>query len=78
MDMLLGHCFIREYLAKRSAEQLMAPMLHHWVGPAPPFESTALDLFRPLTFQNPYNNRKTVKAQGIVFLRITNPCCMWR
>jgi hypothetical protein len=31
----------------------MAPLLAHWMGPAPVFESMAVDLFGLLTFQDP-------------------------
>jgi hypothetical protein len=38
------------------------------MGPAPVFESTAVDLFKPLTFQDLYNKRRTGKAWGVVFV----------
>ncbi len=34
------------------------------MGPAPVFKSTAVDLFGPLLFQDPYNKRRTGKAWG--------------
>jgi hypothetical protein len=40
----------------------MGPLHEHWKGPAPVFESMAVDLFGPLTFQDPYNKRRTGKA----------------
>jgi hypothetical protein len=38
------------------------------MGPAPVFESTAVDLFGPLTFQDLYNKKRTGKAWGVVFV----------
>ncbi len=35
----------------------MAPLPEHRVGPAPVFESTAVDLFGPITFQDTINKR---------------------
>ncbi len=61
-------CFTCRYLAKKCGEQLMGPLPEHGMGPAPVFESTAVDLFGPLSFQDPYNKRRTGKAWGVVFM----------
>jgi hypothetical protein len=45
------HCFTCRYLAKKCGEQLMGPLPEHRMGPAPVFESTAVDLFGPLSFR---------------------------
>jgi len=62
------HCFRCRYLAKRCGEQLMGPLPSHRVGPAPIFDSTAVDLFGPFNCVDPYNKRKTIKCWGIVFV----------
>jgi hypothetical protein len=62
------HCFTCKYLAKKCGEQLMGPLPENRMGPAPVFESTAVDLFGPLSFQDPYNKRRTGKAWGVVFV----------
>ncbi len=38
------------------------------MGPAPVFESTAVDLFGPITFQDTINKRGNGKAWGVVFV----------
>jgi len=40
----------------------------HRIGPAPVFESTAVDLFGPITFQDTINKRGNGKAWGVVFV----------
>jgi hypothetical protein len=65
------HCFTCKYLAKKCGEQLMGPLPEHRMGPAPVFESTAVDLFWPLTFQEPYNKRRSGKAWE-------SSSCAWR
>jgi len=62
------HCFRCRYLAKRCGEQLMGPLPNHRVGPAPIFDSTAVDLFGPFNCVDPYNKRKTIKCWGVVFV----------
>jgi hypothetical protein len=44
------HCSTCKYMAKKCGEQLMGLLPEHWMGPAPVFESTAVDLFGPLAF----------------------------
>ncbi len=46
----------------------MAPLPDHRMRPAPVFSSTAVDLFRPLTFNGTVNRLSTVKAWGLVFV----------
>jgi hypothetical protein len=46
----------------------MTPLPEHRVGPAPVFESTAVDLFGPITFQDTINKRGNGKAWGVVFV----------
>ncbi len=48
--------------------QKMAPLPEHRIGPAPVFESTAVDLFGPITFQDTINKRGNGKAWGVVFV----------
>ncbi len=48
--------------------QKMAPLPEHCVGPAPVFESTAVDLFGPIIFQDTVNKRGNGKAWGVVFV----------
>jgi hypothetical protein len=38
------------------------------MGPAPVFESTAVDLFGPITFQDTINKRGNGKACGVIFV----------
>jgi hypothetical protein len=42
-------CFTCKRRAKRLGEQKMAPLPEHRMGPTPPFHSTAVDLFGPLS-----------------------------
>jgi hypothetical protein len=72
------HCFTCRYLANKCGEQLMGPLPRHRMGPAPVFESTAVDLFGPLSFLDPYNKRRTGKARGVFFVCTANPWFMWR
>jgi hypothetical protein len=46
----------------------MGPLPSHRMGPSPPFFSTAVDLFGPLSFVDPSNKRKTGKGWGVVFV----------
>ncbi len=47
----------------------MGPLPKHRVGLAPVFESTAVDLFGPLTFQDPpHNKRRKGKAWWVIFM----------
>jgi hypothetical protein len=46
----------------------MAPLPEHRMGPAPPFFSTAVDLFGPLPIIGSVNKRTTGKAWGVIFV----------
>jgi hypothetical protein len=46
----------------------MGPLPERRMGPALVFESIAVGLFGPLTFQDPYNKRRTGKAWGVIFV----------
>jgi hypothetical protein len=61
-------CFTCRRRAKVRETQKMAPLPEHRVGPAPVFESTAVDLFGPITFQDTINKRGNGKSWGVVFV----------
>ncbi len=61
-------CFTCSKRAKVRETQKMANLPEHHVGPAPVFESTAVDLFGPITFQDTINKRGNGKAWGVVFV----------
>jgi hypothetical protein len=61
-------CFTCRRRAKVRETQKMAPLPEHRIGPAPVFESTAVDLFGPITFQDTINKRGNGKAWGVVFV----------
>jgi hypothetical protein len=61
------NCFTCRRRAKVRETQKMAPLPEHRMGPAPVFESTAVDLFGPITFQDTINKRGSGKAWGVVF-----------
>jgi hypothetical protein len=61
-------CFTCRRRAKVRETQKMAPLPEHCKGPAPVFESTAVDLFGPITFQDTINKRGNGKAWGVVFV----------
>jgi hypothetical protein len=61
-------CFTCRRKAKVRETQKMAPLPKHRMGPAPVFESTAVDLFGPITFQDTINKRGNGKAWGVVFV----------
>jgi hypothetical protein len=63
-----GGCFTCRRRAKVRETQKMAPLPEHRMGPAPVFESTAVDLFGPITFQDTINKRGNGKAWGVVFV----------
>jgi hypothetical protein len=61
-------CFTCKRSAKRLGEQKMAPLPEHRMGPTPPFFSTAVDLFGPLSISGSVNKRSTGKAWGVIFV----------
>ncbi len=61
-------CFACRRRMKVRETQKMAPLPEHRMGPAPVFESTAVDLFGPITFQDTINKRGNGKAWGVVFV----------
>jgi hypothetical protein len=61
-------CFTCKRRAKRLGEQKMAPLPEHRMGPTPPFYSTAVDLFGPLSISGSVNKRSTGKAWGVIFV----------
>ncbi|OBQ33656.1 MAG: hypothetical protein AN484_27085, partial [Aphanizomenon flos-aquae WA102] len=63
-----NHCFQCRIEAKRCSGQVMAPTPAHRLGPAPPFFSTAIDLFGPLEVRGTVDKRKTGKAWGVIFV----------
>ncbi len=60
-------CFTCRRRAKVRETQKMAPLPEHRMGPASVFESTGVDLFGPITFQDTINKRGKGKAWGVVF-----------
>ncbi len=56
-------CFMCKRSSKRLGEQTMA-LLEHRMGPTPPFYSTAVDLFGPLSISGSVNKRST-SVRGI-------------
>ncbi len=62
------NCFTCRRRAKVRETQKMAPRPEHRMGAAPVFESTAVDLFGPITFQDTINKRGSGKARGVVFV----------
>jgi hypothetical protein len=61
-------CFTCKRSAKRLGEQKMALLPEHRMGPMPPFYSTAVDLFGPLSISGSVNKRSTGKAWGVIFV----------
>jgi hypothetical protein len=61
-------CFTCRRRTKVRETQKMAPLPEHRMGPAPVFESTAVDLFGPITFQDTINKRGNGKGWGVVFV----------
>ncbi len=61
-------CFTCRRRTKVQETQKMAPLPEHRMGPAPVFESTAVDLFGPITFQDTINKSGNGKAWGVVFV----------
>ncbi len=47
----------------------MAPISSHRMGPAPVYESTAVDLFGHITFQDTVNKRGNGKTWGVILVR---------
>jgi hypothetical protein len=50
---ICDHCFTSRYLAKRCRERLMVPS--HRMGQALLIDSTVVDLFEPINFEDPTN-----------------------
>jgi hypothetical protein len=63
-------CFTCKRRAKKLGEQKMAPLPEHWMGPTPPFWSTTVDLFRPLSISGSVDKCSTGKAWGVIFVCI--------
>jgi transposase InsO family protein len=61
-------CFTCRRHAKDLGSQVMAPLPAHRMGPTPPFCSTAVDLFGPLSIVGTVNKRTTTKAWGVIFV----------
>ncbi len=61
-------CFTCRRRKKVRETQKMAPLPEHRMGLAPVFESMAVDLFGPITFQDTINKRGNGKAWGVVFV----------
>ncbi len=61
-------CFTCRRRAKELGNQMMAPLPAHRMGPTPPFWSTAVDLFGPLSIAGTVNRRTTRKAWGVIFV----------
>ncbi len=61
-------CFTCRIRAKELGNQKMAPLPAHRMGPTPPFWSTAVDLFGPLSIVGTVNTRTTRKAWGVIFV----------
>jgi hypothetical protein len=61
-------CFTCKRRAKELGSQQMAPLPAHRMGPAPPFWSTAVDLFGPLSIVGTVNKRTTRKVWGVIFV----------
>jgi hypothetical protein len=60
--------FICKRRAKVPETQKMAPLPEHRMGPAPVFESTAVDLLGPIVFQDTINKRGSGKVWGVIFV----------
>ncbi len=61
-------CFTCRRHAKELGSQQMAPLPAHRMGPTPPFWSTAVDLFGPLSIVRTVNRRTTRKVWGVIFV----------
>jgi hypothetical protein len=61
-------CFTCRRRAKELGSQQMAPLPAHRMGPTPPFWSTAVDLFGPLSIVGTVNKRTTRKVWGVIFV----------
>jgi hypothetical protein len=56
------NCFRCRLLYKKTMGQVMGPMPDHRLGPTPIFQSTAVDLFGPLTIRDTVKRRTSSKA----------------
>jgi hypothetical protein len=61
-------CFTCRRRTKELGNQKMAPLPAHRMGPMPPFWSTAVDLFGPLSIVGTVNTWTTRKAGGEIFV----------
>ncbi len=61
-------CFTCRRRAKELGNQKMAPLPAHRMGPTPPFWSTTVNLFRPLSIVGTVNTWTTRKAWGEIFV----------
>jgi hypothetical protein len=59
-------CFTCRRRTKELGIQKMAPLSDHRMGPTPPFWSTAVDLFGPLSVVGTVNKRTTMKTWGVI------------
>jgi len=61
-------CYRCRRLWKPLAMQKMAPMAEARLGPAPIFNSTAVDLFGPMEYKDMVKKRVTGKGWGVIFV----------
>jgi hypothetical protein len=71
------NCFRCRLLYKKTMGQVMGPMPDHRLGPTPVFQSTAVDLFGPLTIRDTVKRRTSSKAWGVIFTcTVTSAVCL--
>ncbi len=62
------NCFTCRKIPKEREMQKMAPLPSHRMGPATVFESSAVDMFGPITFQDTVNKHGNGKAWDVIFV----------
>jgi hypothetical protein len=71
-------CFACRRRAKTRETQKMAPLPEHRMGLAPVFESTAVDLFGPITFQDTINKKGAGRHGEWCSSARPRHWCMWK
>ena len=61
-------CYKCRLTERKLCQQKMAPLPESRIGPAPIFDTVAVDLFRPLEFRDMVRKRFTSKGWGEIFV----------
>ena len=62
-----SQCIICKKLEKTLSQQVMGKLLEERLKPAPPWYTTAIDLFGPYTIKDEVKKRARSKAYGVLF-----------